>query len=168
MVHLEKLQFVPITALESDAPTAHREEAAASETQRIAPFECSDLSRLVNGFDDAGHLGEGELPFEHGADVFAPLDRRLRDLMVDRVGVIKRGETGDVARIEAIDPGLDNLLGVIATISPCQANGNALPRRRCEPRYFLQWRVSFIAFGSNPPARLGISGFSEFHLAAGS
>jgi len=95
--------------LECDTAVANGEKSAATQAQRIAPFERDDFTGIVNGLDDADHLGCCKLLFGHGADIFAADNGLLRDLMIDGIVVIKVCQPGRIDRIEPAHPGGNNV-----------------------------------------------------------
>jgi hypothetical protein len=82
----------------------HGEEAAAPQSQRIAPLQDCDIAGLVNQLGDAGHLGRSELAPEHLADRRPALDWGLGNLVVDGVVVVERCESVGVTGVEELDP----------------------------------------------------------------
>jgi hypothetical protein len=53
----------------------HREEPAATQSQRVAPLQDRDVAGLVDHLGDARHLGGGELAPEHVTYRRPALDR---------------------------------------------------------------------------------------------
>lgn len=107
----QERQFVPVPALEGDLAVAKEEEAAAAETERVAPFKDGAFGVLKEVFDDTDHPGGGELAAEHVEDGLPAVDRFVGDLVVDGIRQIEFGEGDGIATIEGLDPGEYKLLG---------------------------------------------------------
>jgi hypothetical protein len=55
-VLLKERQLIPVTTLEHDSIALNREEAAASQIQRVFPFKDYNISRLMDQVWNAGYL----------------------------------------------------------------------------------------------------------------
>src|SRR5579883_1276996 len=85
------------------------EESAAAQPLRVRPFQNGPFPVLEKIFRHADHVGRGKAGGEHGPNGLAPLDRSFSHLMIDRVGMVQRGERVSVCAVERFDPGLHNV-----------------------------------------------------------
>src|SRR6266478_8494615 len=91
------------------------EEATPSQTLRIPPFKDRPLAVLEQVLDDADHLGYLEISHELFANSLAALDRLFRNLMIDRVNLVKRGKRIDVCPIKSVHPRPHRILRTYGT-----------------------------------------------------
>jgi len=107
-VQPQEAELVPIAALEGDLIVDDVEEAAASEAERIAPFEDRPIADLEEIIGNADHACAREFDVEHLFDRGAALDGALRHLVVDCILGVKPAEGFGIGAVEGIDPGFDD------------------------------------------------------------
>jgi hypothetical protein len=61
----QERQFIPVSPLKFYFPVGYVEKTAASESERIFPFQHAPLAILENVFNDADHFGPGKFPFKY-------------------------------------------------------------------------------------------------------
>jgi len=71
--------------LEHDEAIDHVEESTSTKAKRVFSFEDRPFTVLEYLFRNAGHVGCGELVFEHLVNRFTTLNRIVRHLVIHRI-----------------------------------------------------------------------------------
>lgn len=80
----QESQFIPVATLENNLTRNDMEESTASKPERISPFEDRPFTILENILNDADHFCRGKTSNKHVEDCCSSLNRRFRDLVIDR------------------------------------------------------------------------------------
>lgn len=84
-------------------------EAAASKTGGVTPLEDGPITVFKDILDNAYHVRELKAGPEHGPYGFSPLNRGLRNLMIDSIQAVEPGQRISISSIEGFHPCLNNL-----------------------------------------------------------